>query len=364
MTRNGLLFVWVTGLLLPCMAYAQGAGWYKGYSGNIDKYPVVMNLYKKGHSYSGYYYYTSQQKPIYFTGEDTSLPGGKIKLSVFLPDNESEESFIFSITDKLADGEWSSGKKPPLAFSVSETSQTPTFDYIYTEGSSPLRPNLKESPSATFEAASVWPKGNTPQATFLKKIIREEFGEKNSAEDIGKIFLRQKKKFFTDYINDNKEVKDEDLKDAYSYNFDESNQVIIAYHTSKLIVLSGSYYAYTGGAHGNYSTSYIPVDLVSNKKLALNDVINKTGQTKLAKFLEKAFRKDYDVKDTDPLTEGGLFENKIEPNSNFYITSKGIGFCYNPYEIGPYAMGEINIFIPFTELTAYIQPGFKKLILP
>ncbi|HLG40876.1 MAG TPA: DUF3298 domain-containing protein [Chitinophagaceae bacterium] len=362
MTKNGLLFVLVIGVLHPCIAIGQGAGWYKSYRGNIDKYPVVMNLYKKGHSYSGYYYYTSQQKPIYFTGEDTSLPGGKIKLSVFLPDNESEESFIFSIMDKLAGGEWSSGKKTPLAFSAGETDQPLTFDYIYTEGSTPLRPKLKESPSATFEAASVWPKRNTPQATLLKKIIREQFGEKNSVEDIGKIFLRQKKKFFTDYINDNKEMKDEDLKEAYSYNFDESSQVIIAYQTSKLIVLSGSYYTYTGGAHGNYSTSYIPVDLVSNKKLSLNDVINKAGQTKLAKLLEKAFRKDYSLKDTDPLTEGGLFENQIEPNNNFYVTSKGIGFCYNPYEIGPYAMGEINIYISFTELTAYLQPGFKKLI--
>jgi hypothetical protein len=26
------------------------------------------------------------------------------------------------------------------------------------------------------------------------------------------------------------------------------------------------------------------------------------------------------------------------------------GFFYSPYEIGPYSMVEINIFIPFTEL--------------
>jgi hypothetical protein len=304
----------------------------------------------------------SQQKSIYFTGEDTAMPDGKIRLSVFLPNQETEESLSFSISGRIAAGEWTSGKKQPLVFSANETDQALSFDYIYTEGSTLLRPKLKESPVATFEAASVWPKGNTLQAIFLKKIICKEFGEKNSTEDIGKIFLQQKKKFLTDYIHNNKEIKDEDLKDAYSYNLDESNQLMIVFQTPKLIVLSNSNYAYTGGAHGNYGTSYIPVDLVNNRKLLLNDIINKTGQKNLTRLLEKAFRKDYNVKDSDPLTEGGLFENKIGPNSNFYVSSKGIGFCYNPYEIGPYAMGEIDIFIPFTELNAYLQPGFKKLI--
>ena len=362
MAKTLVLFVLLTGIFFPGISIGQDNSWYKTYSGNIGKYPIVMNLYKKGHSYSGYYYYTSQQKSIYFTGEDTTGPDGKIKLSVFLPDQETEESFSFSISEKIAAGEWSSGKKQPLTFLANETDQALSFDYIYTEGSILLRPGLKESPAATFEASSVWPKGNAPQAIFLKKIIRDEFGEKTSTEDIGKIFLRQKKRFFTDYINDNKEIKDEDLKDAYSYNLDESNQLMIVFRTPKLIVLSNSNYTYTGGAHGNYGTSYIPVDLVNNKKLMLNDIINKAGQANLTKLLEKAFRKDYNVKESDPLTEGGLFENKIEPNSNFYVSSKGIGFCYNPYEIGPYAMGEIDIFIPFTELNAYLQPGFKKLI--
>jgi Protein of unknown function (DUF3298)/Deacetylase PdaC len=362
MANKRVLLVLSFGIFLTCSSPGQDISWYKTYNGNIDIYPIVMNLYKKGHTYSGNYYYTSQQKSIYFIGEDTSMPGGKIKLSVFLPGQESEESFTFSISGKVAAGEWSSNKKQPLAFSANETEQALAFDYIYTVGSTLLWSKLKESPAATFEAASVWPKGNTPQTIFLKKIIREEFGEKKSTEDIRKIFLKQKKKFFADYINDNKEIKDEDLKDAYSYNFDESNQLMIVYHISKLMVLSSSDYAYTGGAHGNYGTSYIPVDLVNNKKLVLNDIINKAGQAKLARLLEKSFRKDYNVKDTDPLTEGGLFENKIEPDNNFYVSAKGIGFCYNPYEIGPYAMGEINIFIPFTELGAYLQPGFKKLI--
>jgi hypothetical protein len=283
-------------------------------------------------------------------------------LSAFIPDKEADESFIFSISGKAVTGEWNPGKNKSLIFSATETNPIVAFDYIYTEGSASLRPAMKESPAATFEAASIWPKGNSAQAVFLKKIITEEWDAKNSTEDIGKIFLRQKKKFFVDYMNDNKELKDEDIKEAYSFNMDVSDQMMIVYSSSKLIILAHSNYAYTGGAHGNYGTSYIPVDLLNNKKLSLNDLVSPAGKKQLPKLLEKYFRLAYSLEKTDSLMEGGLFENKIEPNDNFYITTKGICFCYLPYEIGPYAMGEINIFISFTELKDYLQTGFKRLI--
>jgi hypothetical protein len=142
----------------------------------------------------------------------------------------------------------------------------------------------------------------------------------------------------------------------------QSAQLMIAYSSPKLITLAHHSYSYTGGAHGNYGTGFTSVDLIANKKLKLSDILNEAGLKQLPKLLEKKFRTRYGLSDKEELTAGGLFENKIEPNENFYVTGKGIGFNYVPYEIGPYAMGEVNLFIPFTELNAYLQAGFKKLI--
>jgi hypothetical protein len=55
--------------------------------------------------------------------------------------------------------------------------------------------------------------------------------------------------------------------------------------------------------------------------------------------------------------------NFSQPNDNFNVTGKGIGFNYTLYETGPYTMEEVNLFFPFAELNAYLQPGFRKLIL-
>ena len=73
-------------------------------------------------------------------------------------------------------------------------------------------------------------------------------------------------------------------------------------------------------------------------------------------------RTKFKLKPTDALTEAGLFENKIEANDNFYLTGKGLGFMYNPYEIGPFAMGEIDLFISFKDLDEFLQPAFKNLL--
>src|SRR6476660_3237702 len=166
-------------LLAPGACLGQITSWYKNYEGVISKYPITMHLYKTGHKYAGYYYYNSKEKLVYFAGDDSTLPGGKIRLSAFIGDKEVDESFTFYIPGRAIAGKWYPGKNKPLIFSATETHPTVGFDYIYTEGSASLRPAIKGSPAATFEAASIWPTGNSAQAVFLKKIITEEWDAKN-----------------------------------------------------------------------------------------------------------------------------------------------------------------------------------------
>jgi len=364
MRKFRLQLLMVVAFLFFLQAGFAQISWYKNLNGSIDKYPIAMHLHKMDHSFSGYYYYHSKQEPVYFTGEDTTV-AGKIKLLVFAGNKDEEvEVFIFSITENTSRGVWKKNEtSKSLSFSASEAKipGLPVFEFVFTTGSYKLKPNLAESPEATYEAASVWPKNTTNSTGFVKKIIREAFGEQQTQEDIGKIFLYQKKQFFTDYLEEYKDIADERIKDFYFMN-SQSAQLMIAYSSPKIITLAHHSYSYTGGAHGNYGTGFISVDLIANKKLKLPGILNASGLKQLPKLLEKTFRRRYGLSEKEELTAGGLFENKIEPNNNFYVTGKGIGFNYVPYEIGPYAMGEINLFIPFTELNAYLQPGFKKLI--
>ena len=145
------------------------------------------------------------------------------------------------------------------------------------------------------------------------------------------------------------------------YMMDQSEHILVVYQDAKIMTLADFTYLYSGGAHGNYATSYHNYDLANKKRLKLTDVITQDGKKKLSGLLAKAVRTQFKLKSSQPLTEV-LFENKIAPTENFYLTAKGIGFSYSPYEVAAYALGEINLFISFNALDFYLQPSFKKLL--
>lgn len=359
------LFVLLT-LPINSSGFAQTVNklsWYKMLTGEVDSSAVTMHLHKSNHEYYGYYYYNSQQKPTYFAGEDTTIKG-KIKVVLFSA-SEGTEELTFSLNGVNALGTWRKDEKSkPSPFTATEITTPISFTYIFTKGTRKLRPNWNNSPQASYEAASVWPNGNRASDRFLKDVIGHTISNRYSSnEEIGSFFLRAKKEYFASYFNDKQTLKDKDIKAASPiYSEETINRLMIAHQSSKILNLALSSYSYTGGAHGNHGTIYICLDLVNSKKLRLQDIINTEGQKALNSLLEKSFRISNNLKENDSLQKGGLFENTIKTTDNFYITPKGIMFNYNPYELGPYALGEIEIFVPIKDIETYIQPGYKTLL--
>jgi hypothetical protein len=352
----------ICSLLVTTFVFSQNSpSWYKQIVGSIDKYPITMHLHKAGHNYYGYYYYESQQKPVYFNGEDTSVKG-KINLVAFST-SETSETFLISVSNSTVNGNWKKDEKSkPLSFAGNETAPVIPLTYVYSEGEKKLRPKMAESPQATFFGGSIWPTGTSPLDIFFQKAILQRYDAKNNGLEIGKLILRNKTDFFKGYENDFKDLKAADFKESSSmYNVDQSEQILMVYQSQKIASIADFNYVYSGGAHGNYGTSYSCYDLVAKKELKLNDVITAEGKKKLSALLAKSLRGQFNLKPSAPLTEV-LFENKIAPNQNFYVTAKGIGFSYSPYEIAAYAYGEINLFIPFKEIETGLQPSFKKLL--
>jgi hypothetical protein len=279
-------------------------------------------------------------------------------------DLQEQEELSFSLNGNDAKGTWkkTAGSKP-LSFSAKEITGDIPFMYVYTSGVAALRPRLKTSPQATFEAAAIWPEGNATKEQFIKQVVRQAFDEKSGAGEIGAVLLKSKKEFLASYASEYSTASDKEIGEVpYAYTMDHTSRLLIAYQSPQILTLAHFNYLYSGGAHGNYATSFTTLNLSENKKLQLNEVLNEGGIKALTTLLPKYFRKSNGLKAGVPLTEGGLFEDKLEPNSNFYVTGKGLGFTYSPYEVGPYALGEINVFIPYTELQMYLRPSFKKLM--
>ena len=335
--------------------------------GKIDNYPITMYLFALNHIYSGYYYYESKQLPIYFEGGYSSKKG-KIVLMADVND-DTLETFTFSFDGNSATGSWSLGSKT-LPLSLTKADLAVSFNYVEWKDSSRLSEKLPATTQALAELASIWPTGSSVTDQFIKKQIAQLLGDKDERDSIKVILAKDGKSFFDEY---HQEFPDDDLIDTNiadmdvsnnpeEYNYNTITHLRISYQSSKLLSLAMLDYSYIGGAHGNYGTSYLPLDLLHHKELTLKDILTATGIRQLRPLLELSFRRDKHLTSTESLKAGGLFENKIEPNEDFYVTCKGLIFNYTPYEIASFADGEIQIMIDYKDLQAYLQPAFTSLL--
>ena len=110
----------------------------------------------------------------------------------------------------------------------------------------------------------------------------------------------------------------------------------------------------TGGAHPNFACDYHNYDLLTGNQIKLNEIFTPNYAATLNKAGEKIFKKNID-RNNDGIWDFG--KGGFHLNSNFAITPGGLLFLFNQYEIGPYAAGSPEIFIPYKEIENIILPG-------
>jgi hypothetical protein len=58
----------------------------------------------------------------------------------------------------------------------------------------------------------------------------------------------------------------------------------------------------------------------------------------------------------EPLDKA-LFVKKMPVTHNVFLTTGGVEFVYQPYEIASYAQGEVRVFLPLGQVRALLRPG-------
>lgn len=115
---------------------------------------------------------------------------------------------------------------------------------------------------------------------------------------------------------------------------------------------------YMGGAHPNSSFTFMNYDDKVKAVLTLDSVLKPNTYSKLQAVAEGIFRKNEGLTPHQSLADVYFFDkDKFHLNSNFTLTSTGIEFLYNPYEIKPYAAGTTRLVIPYTAIKELIKPN-------
>ncbi len=150
----------------------------------------------------------------------------------------------------------------------------------------------------------------------------------------------------------------EDYPYEMQYTFETGYQV--EYNSKEFISVALSHYQFTGGAHGNYFALGYNIEMKGGNVLTLKDIIKDDSFDMLSYECEQAILEKYEA---ESLTDAGLFENEITvpDDQDFYILPGMLVLQFDPYEIGPWVMGEITAEIPFEKIKDILK---NKLPFP
>jgi len=115
---------------------------------------------------------------------------------------------------------------------------------------------------------------------------------------------------------------------------------------------------FTGGAHPNSNIIYMVFSMKTGKPIELSSLIAKDKTAELTAIAETHFRRVRELKPGETYEQAGFqFErNTFALNTNFLVSKDGLAFCFNQYEIAPYAMGITEMVIPWSDLKNVIDP--------
>lgn len=173
-------------------------------------------------------------------------------------------------------------------------------------------------------------------------------GEEMSVEAAD--YIKESSEYATDYQND--------YTDSYCYSRFLSYSVMRA--DAQVISLESLDSHYMGGAHGDYYYEGTTFDTKTGEELKIQDIVSDmpSFRQQATKDIDKYLQENY---------SDGLFDDyqntveqiwESEDGFNWYLNESGIMVIFNPYVVGPFAMGSVTVPLPYSDYASYLNPDY------
>ena len=327
---------------------------YTQLKGKLDDKDITMQLLKTAPNlFRGYYRYDSTGQPIALWG---TLDSGLV--NIYEETNSDAGDRLFSgylSDDGKFKGVWH-GNGTSYHYELhTDLQKAVPLKVFYQTDSARLIPSYPKSPVGTFSSSIIWPDSLADSATA--NFLIQQITGSSRFKDPHAYLKRTIDSAMLSYRVSGREADSSQFSDAstsMSWNWTTDNDMKVVYNTWPLLVIEKYAYDFTGGAHGNWGATYKTLDLSKRKVLTPEDIFKPGYQEVLSPLLDKAFKERYHLNDDESLDQN-LLVKTIPPNNNIIVTDKGVSFSYVPYEIGPYALGQITLFVPFAEIGKIIK---------
>lgn len=114
-----------------------------------------------------------------------------------------------------------------------------------------------------------------------------------------------------------------------------------------------SYYNFRGGAHGIQTVSQLVFDRKTGNLLTETELFAPGYEESVAKLMRANVQKEMEAEDPELVQ---LVEMEfVVPNGNFSVGEGGVQWIFQPYEVGPYALGIVIASVSWEELKPYLN---------
>lgn len=122
-----------------------------------------------------------------------------------------------------------------------------------------------------------------------------------------------------------------------------------------VLIYSISRTSYDGGAHPMHSIEVHNYRLSDGCELMREDFFTPAQLEALTAVIRTKLCAQYGVTGDEGLAEAGFFPQAIGVSENFTLTPEGMVFHYNPYDIGCYALGSVDVALTKAEIEAAMR---------
>jgi hypothetical protein len=149
------------------------------------------------------------------------------------------------------------------------------------------------------------------------------------------------------------QVAENNLPASTSFVLDISPENV--YQNEHIISFAYNWMIYEGGAHPNSGKFCFVLNKNTGSKVSYKS-LTKGHEAELLSLAEAEFKTQSgiraDEKNYDPYS---FKDGKFHLTDNYMVTSAGLVFCYNPYEIAPYSFGLIELNLPYEKVKNMIK---------
>lgn len=210
--------------------------------------------------------------------------------------------------------------------------------------------NKSDMPKIEINLNLLYPKANGVAGDdklllkdFINTCLGEKFAKKTSFEEAVKSYIDN------DIANYKIEVcgstPENKIKAESWMNHEKIISNEIFYNAHGIMSYACNIYTYTGGTHGLGVKSCYVYDFYENVEITLNNIFKDEAIPEILSLIKQELSQRENAE--------SISMDDVNVTENFYVDKDGISWVYNPYEIAPYALGEIEVKLPYSEIEKY-----------